>query len=347
MLKAAAAEVAAKQATSRLIGAALSMNGIFAVNKPPGISCTGLLDYFKRNIGRGAAAVPFEEHYEQEKELRNSGKKIRRRRYSLNLRVGHGGTLDVEAAGVMIIGVNKGCKLLSEYLNCGKSYLANARFGVATDSCDAEGVITNLSDPHAVTGEMLNAVIPKFVGSIQQMPPIYSAIKVDGKRLYDYARGGHEIPAGIKKRQVNVSSIKMLFFENPHSKEQLGRRVVLPVEYSDYFDNGRYRWSVDPGTMKVGNVMTPFANNPNLPFFQLLVQSGSGVYIRSLIDDMGSELGCSATMISLLRTSQGSLRLNHDTINVEDLAYVDRVIGAIRHVDNVLQHNIESQQTKI
>ncbi|KAJ2078917.1 pseudouridine synthase pus4 [Coemansia sp. RSA 988] len=347
MLKAAAAEVAAKQATSRLISAALSMNGVFAVNKPPGISCTGLLDYFKRNIGRGAAAVPFEKHYEQEKELRASGQKIRRRRYSLNLRVGHGGTLDVEAAGVLIVGVNKGCKILGEYLNCGKSYLASARLGVATESCDAEGIITKLADPHAVTGDMLSAAIPKFVGKIEQMPPIYSAIKVDGKRLYDYARGGHEIPPGIKKRQVSVSSIKMLFFDSPQSQEQLGRRVVLPVEYSDYFDHNRYQWTGDAGIMKVGDLMIPFANNPDLPFFQLLVQSGSGVYIRSLIHDMGDDLGCGATMTSLLRTSQGPLRLNHDTINVEDLPYVDRVIGAIRHADNIIQQKLERQEEKV
>ncbi|KAJ1950758.1 hypothetical protein EC988_004267, partial [Linderina pennispora] len=94
MLKAAAAQVAARQAGSRVFGELQSLDGILAVNKPSGISCSGLLDYFKRNIGRGHLATPFRDHFEHERELRKSGKKIRRRMDKSAVRVGHGGTLD-------------------------------------------------------------------------------------------------------------------------------------------------------------------------------------------------------------------------------------------------------------
>ncbi|KAJ1953315.1 pseudouridine synthase pus4, partial [Dipsacomyces acuminosporus] len=202
MLKAAAAEVAARQTSARFLKTVSSMNGIFAVNKPPGISCTGLLDYFKRNIGRGIDAMPFSEHLRLEKELRRSGKKIYRRRYPIEMRVGHGGTLDVEAAGVLVLGINKGCKLLHGYLSGGKSYLATGRLGVDTESFDAEGRITRIRECSRVTTEMIEQAVPSFEGEILQTPPIFSAIRMDGKRLYEYARSGDAAPVEIKPRKV-------------------------------------------------------------------------------------------------------------------------------------------------
>ncbi|KAJ1722600.1 pseudouridine synthase pus4, partial [Coemansia biformis] len=309
MLRAAAAEVTAQQATVRLTAAAASLNGIFAVNKPPGISCTGVLDYFKRNVGHGADHVPFSEHFARERHLRRTGKKIRRQKYSLTLRVGHGGTLDVEAAGVLLVGISKGCKLLGGYLAGGKTYLATARLGVATDSYDSEGKIVGIGATAGVTGEALQATIPRFVGQIEQMPPIYSALKFNGKRLYEYARGGEPVPPDIMPRLAYVGDIKLLHFENPATQQQLGQRVTLPAQYADYYAGGRYEWIEGAGEMRLGEVMTPFANCPSLPRFQMLVQCGGGVYIRSLVHDIGAILGCGASMVSLVRMTQGPIHL--------------------------------------
>ncbi|KAJ2781296.1 pseudouridine synthase pus4 [Coemansia javaensis] len=342
MLRAAAAEVAAQQATARLAGAAASLSGIFAVDKPPGISCTGVLDYFKRNVGRGAAGVPFAEHFERERDLRRTGEKIRRRRCSLALRVGHGGTLDVEAAGVLVVGIGRGCKLLGGYLAGGKAYLATARLGAATDSCDAEGRIVSVASAAAVTGAALQAAIPRFVGRIQQRPPLYSAIKVDGKRLYEYARGrggsgGASAPPAIEPRWVDVGSIKLLCFENPALAQCVGRRVALPAQYADYYAGGRYRWSAGAGEVRVGAPMAPFANCPHLPHFQMLVRCGGGVYVRSLVHDLGAAVGSAAAMVSLVRMSQGPLLLGRDTVGVDDLPHIDRVVEAMRHANATIE----------
>ncbi|KAJ2238769.1 hypothetical protein GGH98_006425, partial [Coemansia sp. RSA 454] len=94
MLRAAAAEVATKHA--RLATSAL--HGVLAVNKPPGISSAGLLDYLKRNIGLDSSCFPFSEHFAREQKLRAPGTKLKRPHSMSQLRVGHGGTLDVEAS---------------------------------------------------------------------------------------------------------------------------------------------------------------------------------------------------------------------------------------------------------
>ncbi|KAJ1884853.1 pseudouridine synthase pus4, partial [Coemansia sp. S17] len=316
---------------------ASTLHGIFAVNKPPGISCAGLLDYFKRNITKGSSSMSFSEHFDREQALRmkvdNQKKKARRRFVPSNIRVGHGGTLDVEAAGVLVFGINNGCKQLGEYLVGGKSYLATGLLGVATESYDAEGNVTLLADTATVNGSKIQEAIPQFIGEIMQRPPIYSAIKLDGKRLYEYARGGENIPTEIKPRSVTVSDVKLLYYENQAAGEKIGRQVMLPTDYADYYATGRYEWQNLAGTPVVGQPLLPFANQPTAPKFQLLINSGGGVYVRSLIHDLGQAVGSAATMVSLVRTSQGPLRLDRDTIEPQDLVYMDRVVEAIHHAD--------------
>ncbi|KAJ1744158.1 pseudouridine synthase pus4 [Coemansia sp. RSA 1290] len=339
MLKAAAAEVAKRQSTSRLSNAAKSLNGIFAVNKPPGISCTGLLDYFKRNIGRNSSGIPFAAHYERENELRKTGKKVFRRKYQLDLRVGHGGTLDVEAAGVLLVGIDKGCKLLNQYLTGGKTYMATGRMGVVTDTRDAEGKILEIHDTKYASCDAVQQALPQFIGDINQVPPVYSALKVDGKRLYEYARKGEPILDSIRSRKVHVEDIRLLYFNNSLN-QHWGQKVALPDDIADYFVSGRYQWDSRNGSkMQVGDMMAPYCNSPDLPVFQLLIKSGGGVYVRSLIHDLGVQLGCGAFMASLVRIAQGPLRLDRDTINPEDLPYIDRVMNAIRHTENVIAKN--------
>ncbi|KAJ2457682.1 pseudouridine synthase pus4 [Coemansia sp. RSA 2424] len=341
MLK-AAHDVAAKQALFRLSSDASSLHGVFAVNKPPGISCAGLLDYFKRNITKGSDSMSFAEHFDREMALRgaaatNKQKKPRRRFVPSNIRVGHGGTLDVEAAGVLVFGINQGCKQLGGYLVGGKSYLATGRLGVSTESYDAEGRVTRVCQSTAhITGAMISAAIPQFIGDIMQRPPIYSAIKLDGKRLYEYAREGERVPVEIKTRKVTVGDVKLLYYENQEAKEKLGKQVVLPALFADYYASGRYEWRDTLGAPVVGQPLLSFANQPLAPKFQLLINSGGGVYVRSLIHDLGEAVGSAATMVSLVRTSQGPLRLDRDTINPEDLVYMDRVKEAIHHADSVI-----------
>jgi tRNA pseudouridine55 synthase len=120
-------------------------------------------------------------------------------------RVGHTGTLDPAAAGVLPICVGQATRLV-EYLQAGrKEYIAEATFGYETDTLDATGTIINESDAGHVTLESLRAALDPFRGTIQQTPPLYSAIKQGGKKLYELARAGIDAAdVEIQSREVTV-----------------------------------------------------------------------------------------------------------------------------------------------
>jgi tRNA pseudouridine55 synthase len=131
--------------------------------------------------------------------------KVRR---SLNMRqIGHGGTLDPSATGVLPIAIGKATRLL-QYLPQGKTYHATVRFGVQTTTDDLEGeVVRSQPVPH-LTLENITNILPQFSGTIQQIPPSYSAIQVKGQRLYNLARAGKPVAAPV--RTVVVDRIDVL-----------------------------------------------------------------------------------------------------------------------------------------
>lgn len=119
-------------------------------------------------------------------------------------KTGHAGTLDPNAEGVLIVGVGKATRLI-EYLEVlDKDYQAEVIFGRATDTDDVTGQVLE-EGPSLVTKEALHSILPKFTGELLQRPPVYSAIKIKGKKLYQYARKGQEID--IPKRQVKISKL--------------------------------------------------------------------------------------------------------------------------------------------
>src|SRR5437868_8359421 len=112
-----------------------------------------------------------------------------RRIYGLR-RVGHAGTLDPDATGVLLVGLGRATRLLRFLTETGKVYRGEVAFGVATDTLDAAGTETDRSPKPALTADDLEAVLPRFLGSIAQIPPMVSAVKVDGRRLHERARAG-------------------------------------------------------------------------------------------------------------------------------------------------------------
>lgn len=123
--------------------------------------------------------------------------------------IGHTGTLDPFATGVLPICIGKATRLI-EYLDDDKEYLATVQFGKNTTTYDLEGEITATFDKK-VTEEDVKNTLKAFEGEISQIPPIYSAIKVNGKKLYDYARQGQDIE--IKPRKVTISKIELKEFD--------------------------------------------------------------------------------------------------------------------------------------
>lgn len=122
--------------------------------------------------------------------------------------IGHTGTLDPFAEGVLPICIGKSTRLI-EYLPDDKAYLAFVQFGKATDTYDTEGNITFKSDKKINEDKILEN-LKYFEGEIEQYPPVYSAIKVDGKKLYEYAREGKEVK--IKPRKVTIKNIELKSF---------------------------------------------------------------------------------------------------------------------------------------
>lgn len=131
--------------------------------------------------------------------------------------IGHTGTLDPFAQGVLPICIGKATKLI-DYLPSDKAYLATVQFGAETETYDIEGKITKTFEKKVTESEILS-VLKNFEGEIEQIPPIYSAIKVNGRKLYDYARAGEEIE--IKSRKVNIYKIELLNFDKEKQQAQI------------------------------------------------------------------------------------------------------------------------------
>lgn len=140
----------------------------------------------------------------------DSHQKRRRRDKRLRVKIGHGGTLDPLATGVLIIGVGSGTKDLGKFLQCTKAYETMLLFGVATDTYDVSGKILNKAPYGHITREKVETALDGFRGKVMQRPPIFSAKRIQGKRLYEYAFEGKEVPEEIQERPMEVEEISIL-----------------------------------------------------------------------------------------------------------------------------------------
>lgn len=131
--------------------------------------------------------------------------------------IGHTGTLDPFAQGVLPIAIGKATRLI-EFLNDDKEYLAEIAFGKSTNTYDIEGETTFLSDKKVAKHEIIKA-LKDFEGEILQTPPIFSALKVKGKKLYEYARKGEEVK--IEPRKIFIETIELKNFDERNQKAQV------------------------------------------------------------------------------------------------------------------------------
>ena len=159
------------------------ISGWLAIDKPKGIGSTTLVNQIKRLF---------------------DAKKV-----------GHGGTLDPMATGVLPIALGEATKTMTFALDARKSYQFDVKWGVETDSLDADGVVTNTVALRPSEADILR-IIPKFLGVIEQVPPKVSALKVDGKRAYDLARDGQDFD--LPARQTEVYNLALLEHVGEHSR---------------------------------------------------------------------------------------------------------------------------------
>ena len=156
-------------------------DGILNVNKPPGMPSFAVVSFVRRLTG------------------------VRR--------VGHAGTLDPIADGVLPICLGQATRVVEYLVEAPKRYHAAIRLGVETDTYDSEGAVMATADPGGVTREDVRAALERFVGAIQQLPPMYSALKHEGQPLYRYARAGRTVLR--EARLVTISRLELLGFAPP------------------------------------------------------------------------------------------------------------------------------------
>ena len=135
-------------------------------------------------------------------------------------RIGHAGTLDPLATGVLVVCIGAATRL-SDYLMAGdKRYLATVRLGIETDSWDAEGTVVARGDASQVTRAVFEAALAGFVGEIAQIPPMYSALKRDGQPLYRLARRGEQVT--LEPRAVTIQQAELVSWEPPDAIIDIG-----------------------------------------------------------------------------------------------------------------------------
>ena len=186
-------------------------------------------------------------------EYRDKGEKPTKKQ----LRVGHAGTLDPFATGLLIVLKGDACKKAGEFLKLDKVYEATIRLGQTSTTGDPEGELTKVSDRRPTIDEV-KATLEKFVGEITQRPPIYSAIKIDGQRAYKLARKGEEVV--IPTRQVTVFSLELINYNYPDLKirthvgsgtyirtlaEDIGRDLGVGAYCSELRRTLIEKWSVE------------------------------------------------------------------------------------------------------
>jgi len=128
-------------------------------------------------------------------------------------KIGHGGTLDPIATGVLPVALGSGCRLLSYFLNGDKQYSITLTLGSSTDTYDSTGEVINKSDWSSIKKSRVLEVMDNFLGHINQTPPKYSALKINGRRFYDLARSGIEFD--IQPRKINIKSIDLIYYDPP------------------------------------------------------------------------------------------------------------------------------------
>ncbi|KAF1815328.1 pseudouridine synthase, partial [Eremomyces bilateralis CBS 781.70] len=181
-----------------------------AIHKPPEKTSAQILRDVKPQFNKSDLFAPWFAA-EQERHAQDpTWKKKYKRKGGFDIKIGHGGTLDPMATGVLIVGVGRGTKSLSNFLGCTKSYEATLLFGAATDTYDSTGKIVKRAPYAHLTRDTVEKALEQFRGKIMQRPPIFSALRVNGKRMYEYAREGKELPREIVERPVEVIELEVV-----------------------------------------------------------------------------------------------------------------------------------------
>jgi len=204
------------------------------------------------------------------------------------LKVGHAGTLDPLATGLLLVCIGKATKLAETLQASEKEYVATVEFGATTASFDLEQPVEQFFPYDHITEEAVRAALPAFIGPQDQVPPVFSAKIVGGLRAYEYARSGE--PLELKTNRIEIYDIALEGFTLHNTMEGDG-------------------YVVDEVVRHVHNYHTSSTSDGTRPAATLRIRCSRGTYIRSLARDLGLALGSGAYLTALRRTASGDFRL--------------------------------------
>ncbi len=254
------------------------MDGVLNINKPAGMTSHDVVDELRRLL------------HER--------------------KIGHTGTLDPDATGVLPMCLGKATKIIQFLQDNEKGYEGTITLGIATDTLDASGKILKISDSTHVELDDVKSALNSFVGEIDQIPPMVSAIKVKGKRLYNIARQGKTVTR--TPRRVHIYDLELLDFcsvsyQMLDTNMQNRASEIQNVDLSQLFGKIDFR-----------------------------VRCSRGTYIRALAADIGDALGCGAHLSRLIRTKSGIFELK-DSVRLEEIQINPRNASQwTRSIDDVL-----------
>ena len=268
-------------------------SGWLILDKPRGMGSTQGVSAVKRNLREGGYA---------------------------KTKVGHGGTLDPQAEGVLPIALGEATKLAGRMLDATKTYVFTIRFGEETDTLDTEGEVIARSDRFPPLAAVAG-VLDHFTGEIEQVPPAYSALKVDGKRAYDMARAGEDVE--LATRAVTIYALQILPGTGRGTVEDGGGAPwENAVGGDEQGDNVPLHHPADVPPPPVGEDLDstfatttgrPDPYDPSMPLelaesVTLEATVSKGTYIRSLARDIALALGTRGHVTYLRRTKAGPFR---------------------------------------
>ncbi|WP_417610070.1 tRNA pseudouridine(55) synthase TruB [Parasphingorhabdus sp.] len=274
------------------------MHGWIILDKPLGLGSTQAVGAVKRNL--------------REAGLMGKGRNKRK--------VGHGGTLDPLATGVLPIAIGEATKLCGRMLDASKIYEFTIGFGTETETLDVEGAVSETSD-HRPTLAEIEAILPQFTGPIEQIPPKYSALKIDGKRAYDLARAGVDVE--MKLREVTIYDLA-----TRHPELVSGPREILK-QVQD--------------------------NEPLEPLQEITLTAtvSKGTYIRSLARDIARALNTVGHVTMLRRTKAGPFTLEQ-AISLDKLNEIgkgaditDYLLPLEAGLDDIPAYDLTPDQAKL
>jgi tRNA pseudouridine55 synthase len=259
-----------------------ALHGWLIIDKPVGPGSTDIVSAVKRALRNGGYA---------------------------KVKVGHGGTLDPLASGVLPIALGEATKLSGRMLDADKAYAFTVAFGAQTDTLDLEGAVIATSEVRP-TMAALDGVLAQFTGPIEQVPPAYSALKIDGRRAYDLARAGEEVV--LASRSVTIHSLSVIPTEvGTHGYGTAAGDAPPSMGPGFRGDDGPVELHDETSVVQDGMVYLQEAT--------LLATVSKGTYIRSLARDVAAALGTVGHVTMLRRTKAGPFTLQ-PAISLDSLA---------------------------